>query len=468
MSLRIPSISELPRCSFNGGLALLLWAWFATVLALNLPGHLTHDSITQIAEGRTGFVRSWNPVFSSWVFGTLVDWTGGIELLVAASASMLAAAIYLAGRASPHPQSALALIPAAILLFMPIPLIHPGVIWKDVWFAHFALLGFGLICVRAQGAGVWVEGLALTVLAAALLSRQTGVLVSGFGVVALALAAPEPRIAHGIRSHLTRLALGTVVRMIALGVIASVLSAWAKSEMKQIQIGEVGTGFKLVAMFDMAGMLQRNPNLHLNVFQDEGYGTAAWEEGAKATFSPERIDYLELRPITGPRDVSSTLVLKQWLSLITANPTTYIMHRLEVYSWFSGMRNQTKCIPIHVGVDRGPLTPDAGIKLQAARQAPSLYQWSRKFVDTPYFAPLFWNGISLLVACVLIARCRWREPILWLQISGLAYSASYLIAGFSCDFRYSYFSVLAATIGAIRLFAGDWRSTLKPTASQNV
>ncbi|MFM8346105.1 MAG: hypothetical protein ACKOB5_16665, partial [Betaproteobacteria bacterium] len=57
------------RSTYRQALGVLLGLWFTAVLVINLPGHLTHDSLTQIAEGRSGFVQSWNPVFSSWVFG---------------------------------------------------------------------------------------------------------------------------------------------------------------------------------------------------------------------------------------------------------------------------------------------------------------------------------------------------------------------------------------------------------------
>lgn len=447
--------SIFTRLQFRIGLLLMLWVWLATVLVVNLPGHLTHDSLTQIAEGRSGFVRSWNPIFSSWIFGSLVNWTGGSEALVAVSATMLAASVYLLVQASPS-QRLWPLIPSAALLFTPILLIHPGIVWKDVWFAHLSLLGFGMVALRAQGSGWWTEFAAIALLAAGMLSRQTGVLVAVIGLVALSVLL-HPAATNPLAGWLTgRRALAFAGRLVLLLAAANALSFWARSDMKHIEIGEVGTGFKLVAFFDMAGMLQADPGLRLQRLKDQGFETGEWEAAARASFSAERIDRLDLRAMNGPRDLTAQDILQQWFSLVVANPITYVTHRLQVYSWFGGLQDQRACIPIHVGVDAGPLTPDAGIKAQAPRMSPALYRWSRDFVGTPYFAPLAWSGLSLLVGVLLLWAGLWRDPVFWVQVAGLGYSASYLIAGFSCDFRYSYFSVTAASIGIIRLCWGDW------------
>jgi hypothetical protein len=424
------------------------------VLVINLPGHLTHDSLTQIAEGRSGYVQSWNPIFSSWVFGTIAEWTGGIETIVAVSASILAASLYLmlAGAQTPGLWP---LAPVALILFTPILLVHPGIVWKDVWFAHTALLGFGFTILRYRGTGWWVEVLALACFAMAMLTRQTGIVVAAIGACCLAYiptraSAEAPT---GAWRQLLCGALGSAVRLAVMMGLAVGLSALAKSQMKHIQINEVGTGLRLVAFFDMAGVLQRVPDARMNLLRSEGFQTEEWETAARNSFSSERIDRLDLRAMTGPRDLSLELILEQWGQLVLQHPLSYAAHRLETFAWFSGLRDQTRCIPIHVGVDVSPSTPTAGLQVKPARLAAAVYQWSRSFVDTPYFAPLAWNVVSLLVIAITVWRGFWRHPIVWLQAAGLAYSLSYLVSGFSCDFRYSYFSVAAASLGLMWLSA---------------
>lgn len=435
--------------AFGRGLLLLLWLWFGTVLSLNQPGHLTADSLIQIAEGRTGYVDSWNPLFSSWVFGNLVHFTDGTEVIVLLSTLMLTGAIWLL--VSPARRGPLwALLPCAALLFTPLLLVHPGIVWKDVWFAHSAALAFGLIMWRAAGASAWWEAPALLLLAVALLSRQTGIIVCTAAVAGLSLAAPLPM--QTPRPKLALLA-GFGLRMVIMVGMAMGLSALAKESMKAVRGDAVGTGFQLVAIFDMAGILQRQPQAQLHLLRDKGFDTAAWEAAARQTFSAERIDTLVQPPITGPTALGPGLMLRQWAHLVGHYPGTYLAHRMETYAWFGGLRDQARCVPIHVGIDPPELAERAGIRKVPPRWSAPLYSWSRDFLNTPYFAPLAWSVVSLVVLLFYAWRREWAEPVAWMQVAGLLYSASYLVAGLSCDFRYSYFSVLAASVGLMRMLA---------------
>ena len=146
-------------------------------------------------------------------------------------------------------------------------------------------------------------------------------------------------------------------------------------------------------------------------------------------------------------------MLRQWVQLVSQYPGTYLAHRLETYAWFGGLRDQARCLPIHVGIDPPELAERAGIRNVPARWSAPLYSWSRDFLDTPYFAPLAWSVLSLLVLLIYALRRQWAEPVAWMQVAGLLYSASYLAAGLSCDFRYSYFPVLAASVGLMRVLA---------------
>ena len=435
--------------AFSRGLQLLLWLWFGTVLSLNQPGHVTADSLIQIAEGRTGYVDSWNPLFSSWVFGNLVHFTDGTEVIVLLSTLMLTAAIWLL--VSPGRRGALwVLLPCAALLFTPLLLVHPGIVWKDVWFAHSAALAFGLIMWRAGGAPWWVEGPALLLLAVALLSRQTGIIVCTAAVAGLSLVAPLPL---GVQRQRWSRPLGFGLRMALMVGLAMGLNTLAKDSMKVVRGDSVGTGFQLVAIFDIAGILQQQPKAQLSFLRDRGFDTAGWEAAARQTFSAERNDTLVQPPITGPTTLGANLLLGQWARLVVQYPGSYVAHRLETFAWFGGLRDQARCVPIHVGIDPPELAERAGIRKISPRWSAPLYSWSRDFLNTPYFAPLAWSAVSLLVLLFYAWQRQWAEPVAWMQVAGLLYSSSYLVAGISCDFRYSYFSVLAASVGLMRMLA---------------
>jgi hypothetical protein len=247
--------------------------------------------------------------------------------------------------------------------------------------------------------------------------------------------------------------LGFALRISLVVVLAVGLSAWTKGSMKAIRADAVGTGFQLVAIFDVAGVLQREPEAQLTLLRSQGFETTAWETAARQTFSAERIDTLVLPPITGPKAMSPQLMVQQWVQLVGQYPGSYVAHRWQAFTWFGGLREQARCVPIHVGIDPPERAQQANIRSVPSRWSAPLYSWSRSFLQTPYFAPLAWNLVSLLVLLAYVLRRQWQEPVAWMQVAALAYSGSFLMAGLSCDFRYSYFSVLSASIGLMRVLA---------------
>ncbi|MGZ5987756.1 MAG: hypothetical protein ACXWLZ_01770, partial [Rhizomicrobium sp.] len=66
----------LPHGKIPTGLVLI--AGFSVTLAVDLPGHLSYDSILQLLQGRTGVYNTWHPPVMAWLLGiadTLVPGT---------------------------------------------------------------------------------------------------------------------------------------------------------------------------------------------------------------------------------------------------------------------------------------------------------------------------------------------------------------------------------------------------------
>ena len=429
-------------------LAAMLGLWTCSAWLLNRPGHLSVDSLIQIAEGRSGVFESYNPLFISVVFGRLTALTGGTVSLVLIATISLALAAWLLLMRIERP-GALGVAATGALLFMPILLIYPGIVWKDVWFAHAAVLGFALITLRGRWHAFLVESLSLALFAFAMLSRQTGILVAGVGVLVLALSAPPPR---GPRFPRARAAVGILARFAVLFALALGFSLAAKSTAREITGQPVASGVRLIAVFDIAGMLQRLPQARLDRFARMGVDTSTFEAAARRNFSAERIDTLNFPPIRGLGRLAVTDVLLQWFDMVAAHPGTYLAHRGEVYAWLLGLRGQERCLPVHVGYASDTLATKAGIDAPASPNASLLYGYARIFVGSPYFSPLTWGVVSSLVLLYLRRRGLCRTPIAGLQWAGLLYLASYFPVALSCDFRYTYFSTVAASLGLMFVF----------------
>ena len=68
---------------------LVLLGGFGLMLALNLPGHLSVDSVLALREGRFHLRETWNPAIFGWLLGRLDSVTPGAALAVGLSGAVL-------------------------------------------------------------------------------------------------------------------------------------------------------------------------------------------------------------------------------------------------------------------------------------------------------------------------------------------------------------------------------------------
>jgi hypothetical protein len=110
-----------------------------------------------------------------------------------------------------------------------------------------------------------------------------------------------------------------------------------------------------------------------------------------------------------------------------------------------------------VGFAPAALVEKAGISASQSAYADELYGYSVRFVNSPYFSPGAWALGSAIVLAVAMARRRCAPVMIGIQVAALAYLASYFVVSIACDFRYTYFSVLGATVGIVWLVSGGSR-----------
>ena len=114
------------------------------MLKLNLPGHLTVDSVLALHEGRFGVRTTWNPAFFGWLLGLLDRIHTGTALAVGLFGVLLFGSWTLLPALRPR-TSWLAPIVALGLVALPQAMIYPGIVWKDVQFAVATVAGFILL-----------------------------------------------------------------------------------------------------------------------------------------------------------------------------------------------------------------------------------------------------------------------------------------------------------------------------------
>ena len=134
-SLMVVTLSapEAPRVAALAALALGL----VVSLAMNLPGHMSYDSVLQLAQGRSGVYNNWHPPVMAWLLGLFDGLVRGTALFVVFDTLLIYGALAVLVCTAPRTSWIAAPL---ILIWAMIPdgLIYPGIVWKDVLFASAA------------------------------------------------------------------------------------------------------------------------------------------------------------------------------------------------------------------------------------------------------------------------------------------------------------------------------------------
>jgi len=109
------------------------------------------------------------------------------------------------------------------------------------------------------------------------------------------------------------------------------------------------------------------------------------------------------------------------------------------------------CLPVYVGVD-APSEKMIPLKLEHRfiESDAQLNNYASWFLDTPLYRHWFYAGVSLVLGGLFLWRRQTGDVALAaLQLSGAAFAASFFIISIACDYRYLYFTDMAALTGII-------------------
>lgn len=422
------------------------------MLKLNLPGHMTVDSVLALHEGRFGVRTTWNPAFFGWLLGVLDRLHTGTALAVGLFGVLLFGAWSLLAALRPR-TSWLAPLVALGLVALPQAMIYPGIVWKDVQFAvsavaGFALLGFG---VRDRLGGTpWVSLiLAALLFAAAGLLRQNGLLLALPAALAIAWA----RSGSGGWLRSSGLAVAWLAAVAALTLL---LSAVAQPQGAGAPDNAGSKGLRILGTYDIIGaaaLQPGRPTPHIDR-QSPAAGDYIRAHAAQL-YSPERVDTIGADDRIGElmKTVNASTIRAEWLDLIRHQPGLYLRVRALAFGQVLGTPLIDRCLPVSLGVD-GPAAALKALDMPR-RQSPEdqrLYNYVTWFLDTPAMSHLAFAAIALVVGVALLFR---RDPadlvIAGLMAGALGFTASFFAISIACDYRYLYLLDVAAITGLLYL-----------------
>ena len=433
-------------------LRLILLGALLLMLRLNLPGHLTVDSVLALHEGRFGVRTTWNPAFFGWLLGVLDRIHTGTALAVGLSGVLLFGAWALLPSLRSR-TSWLAPILALGLIALPQVIIYPGIVWKDVQFAVATVAGFALLAFGVRDPGrttPWASLLIAAVLfAAAGLLRQNGLLLALPAALGIAWARSAP---GGWRRSIP-LALGWLAAVAALTFL---LSAVAQPQGAGAPDSAGGQGVRIVQTYDLVAAAAIDPDRPTPHIDRASPAAGAYlRSHAGQVYSPERVDTLGSDPALGVvlRSVSKEAISAEWVDLVTEDTGTYLQARVLAFQQVFGTPVIDRCLPLSVGVD-GPPEALAALKMPVRRSVSDmrLYNYASWFFDTPAMSHLAFAAVALVVGVLLLLR---RDPadllIAGLMAGALGFAASFFAISLACDYRYLYLLDISAITGALYL-----------------
>ena len=421
----------------------LLIAGFAAILALNLPGQLSYDSVAQLLEGRTGHYNSWHPPVMAWLLGLFDALLPGPSLFVVFQAGLVLGALLSILWLRPRASWA-AMGVALLCLLTPQFFLYQGIVWKDVLFADAALAGFAAL---AQAVAQWERprlrlGLILLtflLLSLAAMTRQNGVIILAVGGIALAVVARRKG-ANPLQGGAAFLAA-----LLFSATVSVVLAArgdggdGARAELTMLQI------------YDMTGMLHAQPELALGKIhaRDPRLEAVLRGEGVRL-YTPTRNDTLYAAPVLTQAIASAPrgMIFNQWQALVLGHPLAYLAMRARLFDWVFLTPDISLCTPTYIGVGGTPEElKQLGLTARMRPQDRALSVQALRFAGTPVFShPVF----AVVGAACLFLLWRRRRPadIVFAFLLGGAFlfAASFFFISVACDYRYLYFldlSVLA-------------------------
>jgi hypothetical protein len=418
---------------------LALLAGGVLMLALNLPGQMSYDSVSQLYQGRSSLYNSWHPPVMAWLLGLFDRLWRGPALFVVSDAALLLGAWGLLLRQGRNADWRASVVLLVICL-TPQFLLYQGTVWKDILFADAGVAGFAALALMAANDNKFWLFACVPLLVLAALARQNGIVLAPAGAVALGWIVARR---HGVRRGI---AYGA-------GMLALLLVLAGGATMALALRGDDGDGasaeLRTAQVYDMIGALAASPGLALPQLdaQDPTLSKIMRSDGVRL-YSPRGADTLSLSPSLTAAifDAPDGLIFAQWQALVLTHPGLYLATRWPVFIWVVATPDLSACHPAFAGVEGAPdLLRALGVKPHIRPQDQMLASYTRAFIGTPVLSHLTFLVLALVLLAALLWRRRPADLAMAAMLGGaLVFTASFFVVSLACDYRYLYFLDLSA------------------------
>ena len=429
-----------------GGYVVCL-AGFALTVAAFYPGLMSPDSIDQLAQGHGWQFTDIHPPVMSALWGLLDRvWPGPALMLLFHNALFWgAAALFWRLTRDRSPLWGLAF---AAFGFTPQVWALLGTIWKDVGLGAALLLASALL-YAAERRG-WRYGV----------PAAFPLLFYGYGARLNAAPAVLPlalwsgfiacRLWPGLRARAASFRL--LPALLGLAYFALLAGAVAATT-RALTGGQTRYPYQQVLLHDLAAVSKETGRPEFPAYITAGENFSAGRVAER--YSTEWINTLiygspPLLPVTvNPEQIRS--LRAAWWEAVSRHPLAYLRHRWAVFSSLTGFGTPYVYKPFYPATGMNNPPPFRRPTSALTRALTSYFFF---FGNSPFFRGFVW-----ILACLALAYLSLRlglggdlRAVFALSASGFLYSAAYFFVTPSSEFRYLWWTVLAACASAI-LFA---------------
>jgi hypothetical protein len=406
------------------------------MLALNAPGQLSYDSVTQLADGRTGHYNTWHPPLMAWLLGVFDSLVPGTFLFLLFQSFLFLGALL--ALLALKPRGWLSAGAGLLIVLTPQWLLYQGDIWKDMLFADAAIAGFAALAWHARRPHpAWaILALLLLVLAAAV--RQNGVVLLSVAAATLALVTPGRW-----RWGLAFLAAGLVLVSGLNWILAS------RSDGGDGAAAEI----RLAQSYDLAGAFARKPDLSVPLPPD--LDRLLRGPGARL-YTPLRNDPFAADPAlsSARSNAPDGAISTAWKALVLNHPWLYLTVRWADFAAVVTTPDSDVCHFATAGVTGPPqLLHQLGLSVRNRTQDRALKSYAGLFFGTPLFSHIAWGLLAIVVLIVLLRRPSPADKaVAGLLAGALLFSLTFFFISIACDYRYLILldlAVMAASLYAI-------------------
>ena len=434
-----PVQQTAPPIRFVGYLACI--AGFLLCVTAFYPGYISPDSIRQLTEGRAWSFTDWHPPLMAAVWG-LIDRVipGPFGML------LLQNAVFWTGLAffwrATYRKSVWLGLCLVTVGFLPTTLALLSTIWKDVGLGVSLLLAAALLhTARRTGSKV------VLLASVPMLFYGYGVrhnaapailpLTLWSGVIAMQVFRPRRDKPTGMRTMLPVVAGLAYFMLLTAAVVATtgILTGGRSTYIAQA-----------VLLHDLTAISKEKGEAMYPdyITKGEGFSLANATAHYRPDYAPE-VFRGEDSPVHLTEDPQELAALRtKWLKVVPANMSIYIRHRWETCKWVTGWGKEELCQP-YLATSHS----FGGYDVNHWRVHTLLKAVFWKLRNSFFFRGIFWllTSLALLCAAVAVRLKGDMETVFVLSLSGLLYGAGYFFYTLACDFRFLWWTALAALVG---------------------